>query len=127
MVASFDTLTAPDLQEGGARPIPASSDVREDFADTKPINGGFSGWGRLVGSAVLAVASTVTSIALPPPYDRRRETSSVICLFAASRGRPISLAEARELALGALAQAEQRRATFAEREARAFAIWEEGA
>ena len=126
-MTSADTLTGPVLFEPQLRRIPPSGDIREDLLEPKPAMRGSSTWLRFVSSAVFAFAPTVTSMPLPaPPYDRRRETSSVISFIASSRGRRITLAEARELALAAMEQAEQRRAAFAEREAKLVSVWEEG-
>ena len=125
-----DTRSELALVETELRRIPPSGDVREDFPEPKPVLRGGLGWPRLVGSAgaVIAFASAVTSVPhAPPAHELRLETSSVICFPIAPRGRPISLTEARKLALAAMAQAEQRRATFAEREAKVLTILEEEA
>ena len=126
-MTSSDTLTAPDLQEKEVYDMPSSGDVWEDLLGTKPLHRRGSILTRLAGSTVFALASTVTSLPLPPPpYNRRDETSSVISYLVAPQLRRITLYEARELALAAMEQAEQRRAAFAELQARLLAIWEEG-
>lgn len=122
------TLTAPTLEEPALHPIPPSGDVLEDFLESKPIVRGGAPWTRLASSVLFAFATTATTFPLPPPpYEHRPETSSVVCFVAIRRGRRITLAEARALALSAMANAEQRRASYAELEAKLHAIWEGGA
>lgn len=127
-MTSSDTFTAPSLEETELRRVPPSGEVREDPLPTRRFIKSGPGWLGLMGSAMLAFATTASSIALPPPaHAHRWQTSSAVSSLSTPRGRRISLAEARRLALAAMAQAEQRRATFAEREAKLLAIWEEGA
>jgi hypothetical protein len=67
---------------------------------------------------------------LPPPpalFDKRLETSTILRLFAPARRRPITLAEARRIALSVLADAEDRRYQFSSEEAKPLAAWEQDA
>jgi hypothetical protein len=102
-----------------------SGNVVEDFCpETLPVRGGLD-WKSVFGGAIFVVASITTSVPPPlAPFDRRRETSTILRLYAPTRRRRISLAEAREIALSVLAEAEKRRADFSAQEARLIAIWE---
>ena len=102
-----------------------SGSIIEDFRpETRPIRAGLR-WKGMFGLAIFAVASITTSVPLPPaPFDRRRETSTVLRLYAPTRRRRISLAEARQIALSVLAEAEKRTADFSAQEAKLIAIWE---
>lgn len=102
-----------------------SGNVVEDFRpETPPVKGGLD-WKSLLGGALFVLASLTTSLLPSPvPFDRRRETSTILRLYAPTRRRRISLAEARQIALSVLAEAEKRRADFSAQEARLIPIWE---
>lgn len=78
----------------------------------------------------LALATVVSTAPLCQDISRRErgaETSTVIAPTRPSAGRRVSLAEARRIALAVMAEAEARRAAFAEEEAAREAVWEERA
>jgi len=116
------------LSFGGERrthDAPLSGNIVEDFPpEAQAVTGGL-GWARTIGGAIIVFASMTTNLPPPPvPFDRRRETSTVLRLFAPARRRPITLAEARRIALSVLADAEDRRYQFSSEEAKPLAAWE---
>ena len=83
--------------------------------------------GKTAGVALLMVTtSTSTVVPVGGPAEWRRETSSVAVSKELSGRRRISLRRACAIAEQALLDAEERRAEFAEEEARRSAVWEEG-
>lgn len=119
-------MTMPRLRQTDCRHIAPSGDVVEDFEIEQEFVKGGAAWVRLISEGILAIASSTISVPLPPfGLDRRMDTRSVPCFVGPSRGRPISLVEARRIALGALMEAEERRAAYAHREAELITIWED--
>ena len=81
----------------------------------------------LTSLALAAVVSTTAMRQDIPTRERSAETSTIIAAARPSEGRRISIAEARRIALAVMAEAESRRAAFAEEEAKVGAVWEEQA
>jgi len=108
--------------------VPLSGNIVEDFRPEAQAVRGWLSWARTLGGAMFVFASMTMNLPPPPvPFDRRRETSTVLRLFAPARRRPISWAEARRIALSVLAEAEERRNQFFLEEAKSLAAWETGA
>ena len=77
------------------------------------------------GLAAMLAISPMTFGADPWFADRRRQAALTLgATFDAIAGRPISILEARQIALQILARAEQERTRFAEAEARRGIDWE---
>jgi hypothetical protein len=77
------------------------------------------------GLAAMLAVSPMTFGADPWFADRRRQAALTLgATFDAIAGRPISILEARQIALQILARAEQERSRFAEAEARRGIDWE---
>ena len=77
------------------------------------------------GLAAMLAVSPMTFGVDPWFPDRRRQASLTLeATFEAIAGRPISLLEARRIALQILARAEQERSRFADEEARRGIDWE---
>ncbi len=77
------------------------------------------------GLAAMLAVSPMTFGADPWFNDRRRQAAqSLEATFEAIAGRPISILEARQIALEILSRAEQERSRFAEEEAQRGIDWE---
>jgi hypothetical protein len=77
------------------------------------------------GLAAMLAVSPMTFGADPWFVDRRRQaTLTLEATFEAIAGRPISILEARQIALAILSRAEEERSRFAEEEARRGIDWE---
>ena len=125
-MVSLGSTTITNVREDQLRRVQPSTGLGLSHDESKPLLRG-SWLARLAGTALLVAGSTASSIPIPPPlYDRRRQTATVV-FFHIQRWRRVSLTQARQMALAALAEAENRRAAFAEQEAKLTTIWEAGA
>jgi len=105
--------------------VPLSGNILEDFRPEARVFRGGLAWARMLGGTIFVFASMTTNLAPPPfPFARHRETSTVLRLFAPARRRPISLEEARRIALSVLVDAEDRRYQFSSEEAKPLSPWE---
>jgi hypothetical protein len=108
--------------------VPRSGNVGEDFRQEAQAARGCLGWARTLKGALFVLASMTMNLPPPPAlFDKRLETSTILRLFAPARRRPITLAEARRIALSVLADAEDRRYQFSSEEAKPLAAWEQDA
>ena len=116
-------------EERRTHDVPLSGNIVEDFRPEAQAARAGLGWARMLGGAIFVFFTSMTTNLPPPPvpFDRRRETSTVLRHFAPARRRPISWAEARRIALSVLAEAEERRYQFFLEEAKSLAAWETGA
>jgi len=121
------TLTVENVVFEEDGPIQASGAWQLSIAMTAPL-------GRDITKGVLRNAGVAIALAISPvscgidPWfvDRRRQiATSVGSLFRPIVGRPITILEARRIALEVLARAEQDRVQFAEAEARRGIDWEQ--
>lgn len=113
--------------------VPPSGDWGQDFQGPPMMKLGIVDVVRAAGAALVLITSSSSAGLDLWLTDRRLQTSSVLApppdrMFALSAEsvypRRISLAEAGEIALRILVQAEQERLRIADEEARRLVIWE---
>lgn len=121
------TLTVENVVFEEDGPIQASGDWQLSAAMTTLLGWGIPTKGiRDAGIAIALAISPVSCGSDPWFLDRKRRVpTSVEALFRPVLGRPITILEARKIALEILARAEQERLQFAEAEARRGIDWEQ--
>jgi len=106
-------------------PVTRSGNWAEDFDESNlPALGGGPATALATVALGFFVSTAVMNLDLPDRQERL-DPSTVLHTAVTRRDRRLSLAEARQTALTVLAEAESRRAQFAEDEARRTAVWED--
>lgn len=120
-----DTVTAESIEFIADHQVPASGTWEISGQGPKRNEWTPTGFLRQIGLSAILAASPVTTGVDPWFVDRRQQLPITLNVsFDAVLGRPISVIEARNLALQILMHAEERRSLFAEEEARQGFDWE---